>query len=277
MQSYAELHPESFTGLRVDGNRIMVAFTDQLDQHRNAIGSRLRNPNAVILEAAAHSRRELQAIRAEIAAVWRDDPRQPLMGDGVGYSKVSIRLRPPFERLAQELHRKYGESLEITIGFKRFPPLAAPLRTNRATTPQQTLLTPHMDLQIELSETVVAPGDDVRGQIWLTNMGAYPVKIDTDSLVAGGIRRAGADQLIGWFSGALGGVGVSFRLAPEERGAIALVVGTASCEPTPRFVPSPGLYEVVARIPARVSSSGDGSQDGDLLAQGATLTVGSAE
>jgi hypothetical protein len=273
LQSYGNLHPESFTGLRIDGSRIRMAFADDLEQHRTAISTTLRNPDALTLEEALYSREELQSIRAEIAGAWRDDPRQPLMGDGVGYSTASVHLRPPFARLAQELHRQYGEALEITIGFKRFPPQAALMLTNYAAAPQETLSTPHIGFHIELNENVVAAGDDVRGQVWLTNKGVDPIKIDSGSAAAGGIRRPDSDQMSGWFSGPLAGVGVTFRLAPKERGAIALVVGTASCEPTDLYVPSPGLYEVVARIRARVSSSDGAEQEGEMLAHSATLTL----
>jgi len=277
LQSYGNAHPESFTGLRIDGNKIRVAFARDLEQHRSAISTTLRNPDALTLEEAPNSRRELQSIGAEIAGVGRDDPRRPLMGHGVGYSTVSIRLRAPFERLAQELHRQYGDSIEITVGFKRFPPQASPTPTDCTTTSQEMLSTPQIELKIELRENTVAAGDDVHGQVWLINKGAKPVNIDTGSVAAGGIRRPDSDQVSGWFCGGLAGVGVNFLLAPEERGAIALAVGTASCEPTDLYVPSPGLYEVVARIRARVSFSDGENQEGEMLAHGATLMVRRAE
>lgn len=272
-QSYAQLHPESFTGLRIDGHTIRMAVTDELEQHRNAISRNLHDPETLILEQTAYSRRDLQAIRSQIVGAWRHDPRRPLMGDGVGYSSVKLGLKPRFESLAQDLDRQYGKALEITIGFKKFPPGATPTPMRHATPPQETLVAPHIELRIELTHDEVVSGEDARGQVWFSNKGEGIVNIDTGSIVAGGIRRPGSEQMSGWFSGMLAGVGRSFRLAPGERGAITLVVGTASCEASDVYLPSPGRYEVLAPVRARVSSSDDGNQDGEMLARGATLML----
>jgi hypothetical protein len=273
LQSYANLYPESFTGLRIDGSRIRMAFADDLDRHRNAISATLHNPDALTFEEAPLSRRALQSIRAEVVGAWRNDHRQPLMGDGLGYSTVLVHLRPPFEGLAQELHRRYGDSLEITVGFKRFPPGGSSDAANYVKTPQEILVSRHIELKVGLIDDVVCAGDDLRGQVWLTNKRPQSINIETGAIASGGIRRPHCDQISGWFSGALSAAGVNLRLAPEECGPIALVVGTASCDSTDLYVPTPGLYEAVARVPVRVSSADGWKQEGEMLARGATLTV----
>jgi hypothetical protein len=111
-------HPEDFGGLRVSGELVIASFTSHLDEHLRGLQASVEHPELVRVELAQRPMAKREADAREIRQRLANDPRRPLQGNGPG----QVRLRAPFESLAAQLHREFGASLKITLGFKPFPP-----------------------------------------------------------------------------------------------------------------------------------------------------------
>lgn len=278
VRAYAEAQTESFAGFRLggrDGTGLSVAFTGDPEPHRAALSAALRNPAGLVLDTAPYSRREMDSIRDELRSTLSAAPGRPMQGIGVGYMAVDLKLRAPCASLAAELSRRYGQSLEIVVGFKRFPPARPAAALSASRVPEPTFIAPELLLTIELerdSRDSVEAGEDVRGKVWIANGGRSEVLISTDSIVSGGVKRSDLDSMSGNCSGALAGTGAEFLLSPGERASLALVVGTACCEPNDLYVPAPGIYEVMAPVPLHLHNAASVPRR-QLVAKGATLTL----
>lgn len=66
--AYGEQHPESWGGLRFDGSRLVVSFTDP-DRHRAAVADLVSHPDRVDVVPAERSEQERERIRAAVMRV----------------------------------------------------------------------------------------------------------------------------------------------------------------------------------------------------------------
>lgn len=107
-----------FGGIRVDGELVVVAFTADLEEHLRDLQASVEHPELVRVERAKYPVAKLEADIRAIHRQLQGDPRYPERGGSPGH----IRLRAAFAELAAELHREYGDALEITVGHKPFPP-----------------------------------------------------------------------------------------------------------------------------------------------------------
>lgn len=179
-------------------------------------------------------------------------------------------MRAPFAELAADLHREYGDSLEITVGHKPFP---AELRGDRQPVPlpTPTVTVPGLELKVTVDEPHVAPGEDLEGRVIFANRGPHRVEGMT-GVLTGGVRRDGQDFLAGTFAGAITLQGYGIGLAPGSSRELPLIIGTASCLPDSSYVVPPGRYEVVAAVPFNQPDR-PSTQRPQLVARGAWLTV----
>lgn len=278
VRAYGEEHGESFCGVRFEGEVIKVAFTEGLAAHAEALRSRLESPELLVVEGGTYSRRALEDTCAQIKRNWGDLSKEHYMSIGVSYTSVSVGLTATGVAAAKELHRRYGGVLDITVGFKPYPPGSHRTRLPPAGLPTASLPVAGLRLEIRLGSDVVSAGEDVRGEVRFWNDGRAKLLVDTGSIVAGGIRRPGAGEMSGGSASNLIGTGLMFTLKPGACRGIDLVVGTASCEPNADYVPKPGRYEVVVGIDATIIMGrgviGRGvERRGMLVASGAHLTL----
>lgn len=62
------------------------------------------------------------------------------------------------------------------------------------------------------------------------------------------IRRPGTSAIVAAYDGAIAGVGIEATLAPGESRDIAVLGGTATCDPALGFALPEGDYEVVVDV-----------------------------
>jgi len=266
VRDYVADFPEVFSGIRADGELVVVAFTADLEEHLQGLRASVEHPELVRVEQARYSAAKLtddiRAIRRRLA----DDPRRPEQGGGPGF----IKLRAPFADLAAELHDEYGDALEITVGAKPFPPeKIGALQPVPIPTP--TVTVPGLELAVTVDEATVVTGENARGKVVFTNRGQRRLEGRT-GILTGGVRREGDEFMAGAFVGGVAAVGRTVRLEPGASQELGLIIGTASCLPDTSYVVPPGRYEVVA--PVWFNQGGTPTTvRPHLLARGAWITV----
>jgi hypothetical protein len=66
----------------------------------------------------------LDEIRTEIHKMATASGAGLFNGWGIGGGMVNVRLRADGEKLAAQLHERYGDAVDVTVGFLHFPQCA---------------------------------------------------------------------------------------------------------------------------------------------------------
>ena len=104
-----------------------------------------------------------------------------------------------------------------------------------------------LQADVHVAAMEVARGDVVRATLSVrAPAGSSPRRAEWGAPVTGGIRRPGAPEPSGWFSGRVAGVGRWATLDPEHPIAMAALIGTTAVLPG-RVLP-PGVYQVVVHV-----------------------------
>jgi hypothetical protein len=121
---YGEEHPGAWAGAWFDNEpavRIVAAFTGDAAQHDAALRPRLRYPDRLVVESRQHSLRDLRRVREEIERDLEqraaEAGRQILTSTGEGAGVISVALRADQETLASELAARYGNAVELRVGW----------------------------------------------------------------------------------------------------------------------------------------------------------------
>lgn len=242
-RDYVAGFPEVFGGIRVDGDLVVVAFTADLDEHLRGLQASVEHPELVRMEAASYSIAKLETDIREIRQRLKNDPRRPLGSSSPG----RISLRAPFAAIAADLHHRYGDALDITVGSKPFPPERITESQAVGPLPISTAKIPNLKVELHFDTPAVVAGEDLRGSATITNGGQLRLRFIT-GLMTGGVRRPGDDKLAGVFVGAVTAVGLNVDLDPGQSGDIPVLIGTASCLPDRSYIVPAGVYEVVATL-----------------------------
>jgi hypothetical protein len=246
IREYAKRFPDTWTGLKYDGDRLVVLFTDP-DAHRHQIGALVAHPDRVDVHAAKRSDREVQAIVAKVA-----DRLQSSAGRWFSYGPhldvVSVELHGNAEDIARELHDRFGDAVDLTVGAHSFPfpdpPPPAPL----IPAPQSTVRIDAAGLRAIPDSAVITMGETFAGQVEITNIGNdEQLVIDTDQPLLGQLLRG--DHLVSVFPGPVAGTGQHVRLDPGGRVTLPFFAGTDSLDLRTGAMLPPGGYQLVVVIP----------------------------
>jgi hypothetical protein len=171
----------------------------------------------------------------------------------VGYPdpRVDDNRQPPFEiRLqawatdaAESLHRRFGDGVELVVGFLRYPQ-CQPRRQHtgaREDIPdmQPTLMTVELDAPI-----LVKSGRTVRGALRVHNLSADTIVILTNGHVTAEVVDPHTGAVVGGFAGAQTLPGIRFRVAPGETVVVPVLVGTASASPDLGYAVPAGVWAI---------------------------------
>ena len=165
-------------------------------------------------------------------------------GAGASSDYVSAHLRADQAKLAASLAASYGDAIRLKVGMFDYP-------VDEAIVPVcRKVALPGGDLH-SLSAAVVVTtpevksGEDLAGQVVITNNGRFSVSYTVGVPLAGVVVRRDTDDVVGVWDGAIVGVEMSVSLAPGESKKIGFVGGTASCYPSIGYSVPPGDYDVV--------------------------------
>lgn len=165
-----------------------------------------------------------------------DEGRQP---------PFTIKLAPWAAATAGELHRQFGDSVDLTVGALSYPPGRQPRRPPARGLPPD-LLDPQ-EIAAELDgAAVVSSGQTLRHGLLLRNLTDRELQIATNGQVTADVVDPHTGEVVGGFSGAQHLPLVIFRVAPGDTGRIPLLIGTASFTSRLGYTVPPGHWGIRA-------------------------------
>lgn len=118
IRRYGAGHADTYGDLRWDDDHYVVSFTGALEEHRCNLRSLVAGLAEVEVVSTRYPSAYLSEVIDAVRAEFHGDERRILSQSGPGH----VTLRAPFADIAAELHRRYGDALDITVGSKAFPP-----------------------------------------------------------------------------------------------------------------------------------------------------------
>jgi hypothetical protein len=119
----------------------------------------------------------------------------------------------------------------------------------------------------------VQSGLDFRGSVRVTNDGSKPFDFESGWPVSATVFRRGTDEVVGGYSGGIGGVGFGDVLQPGESVELDALGGTASCDPALGYALPPGTYDVRAQVDQYTMHENAPTETRYLVSDSAALTI----
>jgi hypothetical protein len=151
-----------------------------------------------------------------------DEDRQP---------PFHVGLAPWAAEIAGELDRDFGDDLDLTVGFLRYPSRSFDPHTETAlkSVPQIGLLA-SLDVSFD-DPVVVRSGYSTHSSVRIHNHRDQQIVLKTNGTLTARIVDPGSGDVVGGFSGLQHLPGVPFSVRPHFSTVVPLVVGTASVVP----------------------------------------------
>jgi hypothetical protein len=242
---YGQRNPDTWTGIKFDGGRLVALFTDP-DAHRREIASLVAHPDRVDVQAAKRTEREVLAILAQVRDLLEfSDARWSSFGTRLDV--VTVDLPGTAEDVARELHERFGDAVVLKVGAHGYPFPDPPPPVQPVPAPQSTLQLAVSLLAIP-DISVIPTGETVTGQVEITNTATgSELAFDTDQPLDGCLLEL--DQVVGISTGYQAGTGQQVRLGPGDRMSIPFLAGTDSHDLRSGATLPPGRYQLVVTIP----------------------------
>ena len=192
--------------------RIVIGFTDHIDQHCAALRALFEYPDEFEIIQQPRTAQEVEQIQQDVVAIAGNMLRSAGMGAGT----VDVSLRADAERLAEEIRAKYGDLVTIRLGLQGYPAGSAP-DPDCAARPLPLVTASPFVATLRLENASVRSGEDFKGTATVTNRSDALVEFESGQPMTAFIYRAGTDQLVGMFDGGIGGTGVGKTMRPASR------------------------------------------------------------
>lgn len=158
-----------------------------------------------------------------------------------------IDLAPWAVTTAEELHRQFGDDVELRVGALPYPPGPEP-RPQPVTTPLPDLLDSR-EITVELDgPAVVRSGHTLRHSLLVRNLSGRDLQIATNGQVTAAVVDPQTGEVVGGFSGWQTAPLVIFRVAAGATEPIPLLIGTASYTPQLGYVVPAGEWGIQATL-----------------------------
>jgi hypothetical protein len=174
--------------------------------------------------------------------------------DRVGPPPIEIRLEPWAADIAEQLYRRFGDDVKLTVGLLPYPP-GRPARPRRQSAPSDLpdLLDPD-EVTVTMDEiALVSSGHTLHHHLTVHNL------IGSELLLTNGRVTAVVDpqtgETVGGFSGAQTLNLKLFRVSPGGSTRIPLLIGTASSRPQLGYAIPPGEWGIQATLTLASPSS----------------------
>jgi hypothetical protein len=164
-----------------------------------------------------------------------------------GQPPYRITLAPTAVAVAEDLHTRFGDSVELTVGALPYPP-GHPPRWPPITQPPAELLSPHQ-ATVELDgPAAVRSGHTLRHGLLLHNHSGDHVKIPTNGHLTTAVVDPATGEVVGGFAGAQALPLITYRVTPGQTERIPLLTGTASFTPRLGYAVPPGSWGIQAML-----------------------------
>jgi len=158
-----------------------------------------------------------------------------------------ITLAPTAVAVAEDLHARFGGSVDLTVGALPYPP-GRPPRWPPITEPPAELLSPRQ-ATVELDgPAVVRAGHTLRHGLLLRNHSGDNLKIPTNGQLTTTVVDPATGAVVGGFAGAQAIPLITYRVAPGQTERIPLLTGTASFTPRLGYAVPPGSWGIRATL-----------------------------
>jgi len=162
-----------------------------------------------------------------------DDGREPPFG---------IELEPWATQVAQELHDRFGDDLQLTVGALRYPECLPMMPLEAA--PQVPELDPEQ-LKVALDGPLAIPsGQMAHHGLLVHNLGRRDVLIGTTGELIADVVDPATGDVVGGYSGGVRMMLQTFTVGPAKQERIPMLVGTASLVPDLGYAIPPGQWGV---------------------------------
>jgi hypothetical protein len=158
-----------------------------------------------------------------------------------------IRLAPTAVAVAEDLHTRFGDNVDLTVGALPYPP-GRPRRWPPFTEPPTEPLSPQQ-ATVELDgPAVVRSGHTLRHRLLLHNHSGDHLKIATNGHLTTTVVDPATGEMVGGFTGAQTLPLIAYRVAPAQTEPIPLLTGTSSFTPRLGYAVPPGSWGIQATV-----------------------------
>ena len=176
-------------------------------------------------------------------------------GDG-GAPPYEIGLAAWAEAEAGELHGRFGDAVELTVGALPYPPGRPwPRPVPPPGRPADSLGPEEAGVELD-GPAVVRSGHTLRHGLLVRDRSGAGLAIATNGAVTASVVDPGSGEVVGGFSGAQFLPLVTFRVPPAGTERIPLLIGTASFLPRLGYAVPPGTWGLQATLDLVPAGSG---------------------
>jgi hypothetical protein len=189
-----------------------------------------------------------EELRLTLARLLEDRPgavtlSPDLGGNDGGPPPYPIGLAPWAEAVARDLHGRFGDQVDLTVGALPYPPGGAPRRPRISGAPTALLDPAEAGAELD-GPAVVRSGHTLRHGLLISNRAGAELAIATNGQVTALVVDQGTGEVVGGYSGFQILPLVMFRVPPGETERIPLLIGTASFTGRLGYAVPPGSWGI---------------------------------
>jgi len=263
VRTYGEAHPDVWVGLRFENDppvRIVALFSgEDIQEHEAALRSLVDYPGQLEVNWSPWPLSHLEDIRAQVHQMATTGDGGAFREWGIGQGNVTVRLKSNQETLAAELHERYGDAVDLTVGYFHYPDLkflGHDGMPGPPPVPQRPALLASDEIEVSVEEDLkVKSGEDLSSVLRVRNHQSAEIVVLTNGMVTAHIVDPETDEVVGAFDGARRLPLVPFRIPPHDFAEIPMLIGTASTAPRLGYAVPPGRWtiEVILQLEDRGS------------------------
>jgi hypothetical protein len=249
VRQFGERHPDAFVTVWFENTpsvRVVALLSgDDLAEHESELRQAVTYPDRLEVRRSQWSKSDRKDVRAALQECAADAIAS--MGHGRGVLRVQL-WADQADR-AEELCRRFGEAVIVSIGMFPYPDRFA--RTDQPPNPAldepppQHLAPLPEDVRIELTEDlVIRSGAHLRTILRVHNDSALDLAANTNGQITGTVVHPDTGQRVGCYEGAQSMPLVRFDVPPGSTNDIPLLIGTASTKPELGWAVPPGPWAV---------------------------------
>lgn len=158
---------------------------------------------------------------------------------------IGIRLTPWATGAAEELHRQFGDGVELTVGWLPYPPGRPARRRGRGAPCELPGLLDPDEVTVTLDErAVVGSGHTLHHHLTVRNLTGDELQLATNGGVTAVVVDPQTGEIVGGFSGAQIAPLRIIRVPQGGSTRVPLLIGTASSSPQLGYAVPPGEWGI---------------------------------
>ena len=164
-----------------------------------------------------------------------------------GTPPYPIGLAPWAEAVARELHGRFGDQVDLTVGALPYPPGRVPQRPRLSGEPAALLDPAEAEAELD-GPAVVRSGHTLRHRLLLRNRAGTELAIATNGQITAVAVDPRTGEVVGGYAGFQTLPLIIFRVPPGRTERIPLLIGTASFTSRLGYAVPPGSWGIQATL-----------------------------